>query len=100
MWHRAVVAFRRICSGDLSYFGGPTVAEAVAERLRAEQVGTIIHYLPWMMLANASNALVLLAAFWTSPDLLWAAGWASCVVLYAAIFGIRSLRRRRPPAPP
>jgi diguanylate cyclase (GGDEF)-like protein len=89
------VAFRRICSGDLSCFGGPTVTEAVAERLRAEQVGTIIHYLPWMMLANASNALVLLAAFWTSPDLPWAAGWASCVVLYAAIFGIRSLRRRR-----
>jgi diguanylate cyclase (GGDEF)-like protein len=93
--HRAAAAFHRICSGDLSCFGGPAVTAAVAARLRVEQIGSILHYLPWMMLANAANALVLVAAFWMSPDRLWAAGWASAVVLYAVVFGLRSVWRRR-----
>jgi diguanylate cyclase (GGDEF)-like protein len=92
--HSAAATFRGILSGDLSYFGGPVTSPAVAARLRAAQIGAILHYLPWMMLANASNALVLVAALWSSPDRLSAIGWASVVIAYSGVYGIRSLRRR------
>jgi diguanylate cyclase (GGDEF)-like protein len=91
--HHAAAILRRISAGDLSFFGAPAVTPAVAGRLRAEQVGAIFHYLPWMMLANAANALVLVAALWTSPDRLWALGWSAGVIGYAAFYGLRSLRR-------
>jgi len=91
--HSAAATFRGILSGDLSYFGGPVTSPAVAARLRAAQIGAILHYLPWMMLANASNALVLVAALWSSPDRPWAIAWASVVIAYSGVYGIRSLRR-------
>jgi len=92
--HPAAAAFHRLLSGDLSYFGAPVISAAVAGRMRAEQIGAILHYLPWMMLANASNALVLVAALWSSPDRLWAVGWASGVLVYSGLYALRTLRRR------
>src|SRR5262249_8376598 len=56
-------------------------------RIRAEQVGVIRRYLPWMMLANAFNAVVLVAALWKSPDKSLALGWASLVIGFAALHG-------------
>jgi diguanylate cyclase (GGDEF)-like protein len=91
--HRAATAIHRILSGDLSDFGGPVTSAAVAGRIRAEQIGAILHYLPWMMLANAANALVLVVALWSSPDRLWAVGWAAGVVVYSGLYGLRGLRR-------
>jgi diguanylate cyclase (GGDEF)-like protein len=94
MLGRIVSDLRRIGSGDLSYFGGPVLDEAVWGRIRAEQVGIILHYLPWIMLANACNALILVAAFWMSPERPWALAWAAAVFAYALFYGIRSARRR------
>ena len=90
------LALRQSSSGDLSYFGGPIMTEDAAGRVRAEQIGIIVQYLPWMMLANASNALILVTAFRTSPDWMWAVGWATLIVAYAIFFGIRSRRKRIP----
>jgi diguanylate cyclase (GGDEF)-like protein len=95
MLHRVATAFHRLCSGDLTDFGAPVMPTAIAGRLRAEQIGAIVHYLPWMMLANASNALVLVAALWTSPDRFWALAWALAVIGYSALYGVRSIRRRQ-----
>src|SRR5262249_28802360 len=41
----------------------------------------------WMMLANAFNAVVLVAALWKSPDKSLALGWASLVIGFAALHG-------------
>ena len=68
MLKRITLAVREMFSGDLSCFGGPITNEDVAGRVRAEQINVILQYLPWMMLANASNALILVAAFRTSPN--------------------------------
>src|SRR5262249_6029037 len=77
----------RVFSGDLAVFGGPVLEESAAGRIRAEQVGVIRRYLPWMMLANAFNAVVLVAALWKSPDKSLALGWASLVIGFAALHG-------------
>ena len=94
MFNRAALAFCRSLSGDLSDFGGPIMNENVAGRVRAEQISVIVQYLPWMMLANASNALILVTAFRKSPNWMWAVGWAALIVAYAIYFGIRSRRKR------
>jgi diguanylate cyclase (GGDEF)-like protein len=91
---RIAFHLRRIGSGDLSYFGGPVLDEAVWGRIRAEQIGIILQYLPWMMLANAGNALILLAALWMSPERPWAAAWTTAVLAFALFYGVRSVRHR------
>ncbi len=72
------------------------MTEDAAGRVRADQISIIVQYLPWMMLANASNALILVTAFRTSPNWMWAVGWATLIVAYAIFFGIRSRRKRIP----
>jgi len=91
---RFVSHLRRFGSGDLSGFGGPPLDEAVAGRIRAEQINIILQYVPWIMLANACNALILLAAFWASPQRPWAMAWAGAVIAYALFYGVRAARRR------
>jgi hypothetical protein len=86
---RFAPALLRTLSGDLSRLGGPSVDEDVAGRVRAEQISVLFHYLPWMMLANASNALIFVAAFRTSADWTWALAWAVLIVVYALSYGIR-----------
>jgi diguanylate cyclase (GGDEF)-like protein len=85
--NRVLPSLYRIFSGDLTIFGGPSLEEAAAGRIRAEQVNVIKQYLPWMMLANAFNAVVLVAALWKSPDQSLALGWASLIVGFAALQG-------------
>jgi diguanylate cyclase (GGDEF)-like protein len=72
------------------------MTEDAAGRVRADQISIIVQYLPWMMLANASNALILVTAFRTSPNWMWAVGWATLIVAYAIFFGIRARRKRIP----
>ena len=50
----------------LSYPNSSTKDEAIAGRVRAEQINNIKRYLTWILLANVCNALVLVAAFWAS----------------------------------
>jgi diguanylate cyclase len=91
---RITLALREMFSGDLSCFGGPITNEDVAGRIRAEQINVILQYLQWMMLANASNALILVVAFRTSPNWTWALAWAALIATYAIFFAIRSYGKR------
>ena len=97
MFNRMRAGVTRISSGDLSSFDGPKLDEVVAGRVRAEQMSIILQYLPWMMLANASNALILIIAFWSSSIRLWALVWAATVLVYAVAHGLR--RRARAARP-
>jgi diguanylate cyclase (GGDEF)-like protein len=92
--NRIAHALREMSSGDLSCFGGPVMKEDVAGRVRAEQIGVIFQYLPWMMLANLSNALILVVALRRSSDWAWALAWAASIVVYAIFIGIKSIGRR------
>ncbi len=85
-------ALRKIWSGDLVPLGGPALDAGVAGRVRAEQIGLIKRYLPLTMLANASNALVLVAALWNSPARTQALFWASGIVFFSAFFALRGWR--------
>jgi diguanylate cyclase (GGDEF)-like protein len=79
-------SIRQMLSGDLAIFGGPAIVELpAAGRIRAEQISIIKRYLPWMMLANAFNALILVAALWQSPDKPLVLGWASLIIGFAAL---------------
>jgi diguanylate cyclase (GGDEF)-like protein len=86
---------RKAISGDLSTFGGPTLSDAASGRLRAEQMAAVMRYSPAMMLANACNALILVAAVWPSPQARPALAWASLVVALSMLHG---RRRHRAPA--
>ena len=97
MLNRMRAGIIRICSGDLSFFGGPKSDEVVAGRVRAEQLAIILQYLPWMMLANASNALILIIALWNSYARLWVLVWAATVFVYAVTYGTRGRARRARP---
>lgn len=94
MLNRVIHTLRGLFSGDLSCFGGPVMNEDVAGRVRAEQISVIFQYLSWMMLANLSNALVLVVAFRKSPNLMWALAWAVSIFAYVIFIGIRGNRKR------
>lgn len=66
--------------------------EAIEGRIRAEQINNIKRYLTWVLLANICNALVLVAAFWSSPLWNFAVAWASAVVFVCLYFGLRQRR--------
>ncbi len=82
----------------LSYPTGAGDDEAVAGRIRSEQINNIKHYLPWIMLANACNALVLVATLWGSPQRQLDVLWALTVVIFSLYYGVRN--RRSPRAKP
>ncbi len=71
------------------------MTEDVAGRVRAEQISVIFQYLPWMMLANASNALIVAVALRKSPDWAWALAWSAIVVACAIYFCIKSKRQSK-----
>jgi diguanylate cyclase (GGDEF)-like protein len=85
----------KLFAGDLAAFGGPQVDESIASHIRAEQVALVLAYSPAIMLANASNALVLAAALWHSPDRTYASIWAAGVVCGATYLGLRVRLSRR-----
>jgi len=93
--NRIALALREMSAGDLSYFGGPNMNADVAGRVRAEQISVIFQYLPWMMLANACNALIFIVALRKSPDWTWALVLAAMIVACAILFGIRSKSKRK-----
>jgi diguanylate cyclase len=66
--------------------------EAVAGRVRSEQINNIKRYLPSIMLANACNALVLVVALWASPQRQFAILWASTVLIFSLYYGVRNRR--------
>lgn len=73
------------------------LTEEASARLRAEQLSTILRQTPNMMIANACNALVLFAAFWSTPQRNSVALWATTVISVAGYIYYRN--RKRLPGP-
>src|SRR5262245_7378089 len=88
---------RRALAGDLSLFGGLPSDEATAARLRAHHIANVIGDTQSLMLANACNALVLVLAFWNSPNRSVAIVWASILIAAVGANYIRRIRRPKPP---
>jgi diguanylate cyclase (GGDEF)-like protein len=80
---------RRMISQTLTYPNSSIHDEMIEGRVRAEQINNIKRYLTWVLLANICNALVLVAALWSSPLRQSAIAWASAVVLVGLYFGLR-----------
>ncbi len=92
---------RHILSGELTLFGGPAVCEAVAGRVRAEQMANVIRYTPPMMLANVLAAMLVAAALWPAANRALLLAWTLAIVgLCGTVFLRRRWRapRSRPPA--
>src|SRR6516165_9062079 len=83
---------RELLSRILSYPSNSIHDEAIEGRVRAERINNIKRYLTWVLLANISNALVLVAALWSSPLRRSAVAWASAVVFVGLYFGLRQRR--------
>jgi diguanylate cyclase len=90
--HRASQTLRQLISQTLGYPNNSIDDEAIAGRIRAEQINNIKRYLTWVLLANICNAAVLVAAFWSSPLLHLAVAWASAVIFVCLYFGFRQRR--------
>ena len=90
--HLASQSLRRLISHILSYPNSSVQDEAVEGRVRAEQINNIKRYLTWILLANICNALVLVAALWTSPLRRPAVAWASAIVVVGLYYGLRQRR--------
>jgi diguanylate cyclase (GGDEF)-like protein len=88
---------RRLILQILSYPSSSIHDEAIEGRVRAEQINNIKRYLTWVLLANISNALVLVAALWSSPLRRSAVAWASAVVFVGVYFGLRQRRHVEKP---
>ena len=89
---------RRLISQILCYPNSSVQDEAVEGRVRAEQINNVKRYLTWILLANICNALVLVAALWSSPLRRLAVAWASAIVIVGLYYGLRQRRiaRTRP----
>jgi diguanylate cyclase (GGDEF)-like protein len=65
--------------------GTPSANEKLSGKIRAAQIGTVLSYTPWMMLANILNASAVVIAFHGNDFEIRAAAWASCVVVLSLI---------------
>jgi diguanylate cyclase len=83
---------RELASHILSYPNSSTQDEAVAGRVRAEQINNIKRYLTWILLASICNALVLVAALWNSSMRQLALTWASAIIILCLYYGLRQHR--------
>jgi diguanylate cyclase (GGDEF)-like protein len=83
---------RRLISQILCYPNSSVQDEAVEGRVRAEQINNVKRYLTWILLANICNALVLVAALWSSPLRRLAVAWASAIVIVGLYYGLRQRR--------
>ena len=83
---------RGLISKILSYPNSSPQDEAVAGRVRAEQINNIKRYLTWILLASICNASVLVAALWTSSLRQLAVSWASAIIILCLYFGLRQRR--------
>ena len=89
----------QIVAGDLAPFGGPQTDEILAGRLRAAQLAGVLRHTRGIMVANLCNALILLAAQWSSPAVGGTALWALLVASLVVTLDIRQSRRRGRQAP-
>jgi diguanylate cyclase (GGDEF)-like protein len=96
--HLASQSQWRLISQILSYPNSSVQDEAVEGRIRAEQINNLKRYLTWILLANICNALVLVAALWSSPLRRFAVVWASAIVIVGLYYGLR--QRRTAPVRP
>ena len=87
--------FSKLFSGDLSAFGGRSLEETIAGRIRVEQLTLVLRQTPGMMLANACNALVLATVLWKSHDAIFAGIWAFVVIASSALVGLKARAARR-----
>ena len=90
---------RQLISQILCYPNSSVQDEAVEGRVRAEQINNVKRYLTSILLANIfCNALVLVAALWSSPLRRLAVAWASAIVIVGLYYGLRQRRiaRTRP----
>src|SRR5215831_19790353 len=87
--HLASQSLRGLISQILSYPNSSTQDDAIAGRVRAEQINNVKRYLTWILLANVCNALVLVAALWTSTLRDSAIVWAATVVVVCLYYGFR-----------
>ncbi len=89
----------RFLSNDPSLFGAEVNDEPLAGRIRAEQIGSIITYTPYMLFANVVNAIVLAAAFIGTPRqntaLLWALGLGLFVLVTHLRWRVTRSRNKR-----
>jgi diguanylate cyclase len=86
---------RRLICQILCYPNSSVQDEAVEGRVRAEQINNVKRYLTWILLANICNALVLVAALWSSPLRRLAVAWASAIVIVGLYYGLRQRRTAR-----
>jgi len=76
---------------DILHFPANLSSDDVIQgHIRAEQVGNIKRYLSSMMLANAANALVVVAGFWASPQRWAALLWAASILIFAVHHGLKN----------
>src|SRR4029079_9747361 len=96
--YSALQSSRRLVSQILSYPNSSGQDEAVEGRVRAEQINNVKRYLTWILLANICNALVLVAALWSTPLRRLAVVWATAIVIVGLYYGLRQRRiaRTRP----
>src|SRR5690349_7378508 len=89
---RALQKPKELFSRTLSYPSNSIHDESIEGRVRAEQINNIKRYLTWVLLANICNALVLVAALWTSPLRRSAVMWAGGIVFIGVYLGLRHHR--------
>lgn len=75
------------------------MAETAEARLRAAQIGAIVGYTPWMTLANAFNALILVGTLQGSSVFNVSVLWAAAVWSLALVTLLDWSRKRRRQAP-
>lgn len=85
---------RKLAAGEIELFGGPRVSEALAGRFRAEQIAGITRYTITMMVANITNASIVLKALLQQVQSLAAYLWAFSIITVSAYIGVRQLLSR------
>ena len=86
-------SLREFISQIFCYPNSSSQDEAIAARVRVEQINAIKRYLTWILVANVCNALILVAALWTSTLHPLAAAWAAAVIVLC--FYLRRVRKMR-----
>ncbi len=91
----------RLDSVDLLNAPGVTgaVPDFARARIRAEQIYSIIRYTPATMVANVSNAIVLVVSLLGTPHESIAMGWAFVVCTFSAFHYLKGVAIRQAPKP-
>ncbi len=90
---------RFLFSGDLTLFGGLSLPDTIAGRIRAEQISMVTRCTCAMMGANAFNACVLLFTLWDTPQRATTTLWAFALISYAMYVYLRRRASQSRPKP-